>query len=247
MNVVNLDSQVILHCSNCGASFFEENGINRISQDSAFQLSQDKKNNEVSGLEKKCPKDQNVLQPISTNFNEFQPISTPIPPDVTLLQCHTCKGIFVFPEDLLAFKKAQDAKLNYFKIWGIPLPSLKSVVVLFFIAFISATVFFRFLLFQQGSLGHTQARDLIKQVSFSKSGRYGFISFKTTFSVRSYIILTDTITGKRITKQISAKPALLHYITITDIPFIYPLTYHIVLVDERGKEVKTEEGKLEIK
>jgi len=241
MNVVNYDNQPILHCSNCGGSFFEENGINRISQETASFLSLEKQTDDISAQEKKCPKDQSVLKPILTDSTD-----QPFPSDVTLLQCSTCKGIYVFPEDLMTFKKAQDIKVNYFKIWGMPLPSLRSVVVLSFVAFISATVFFRFLLYQNGFLGQTQARDLIKQISFSKSGRYGFISFKTTLPLRSSIVITNAKTGATITKQISAKPAVLHYITITHILFTDPLTYHIVLVDEKGKEVKTEERKLEI-
>lgn len=239
MSVVNLDNQILLHCDNCGGSFFEENGINRITQDSAFQLSQDKKSDEVSGQEKKCPKDQTLLSVVENNES--------IPDTVTLLKCKICKGIFVFPEDLVLFKKAQDVKLNYFKTWGIPLPSLRAIVVLSFVAFISAAAFSRFLLYQNRSLGQTQARDLIKQVSFSKSGRYGFISFKTTLPLLSKIVITDTITGQVFTKQISTKPTLLHYITLTDIPFTDPLTYHVVLVDEKGKEVRTEERKLEVK
>lgn len=239
MSVVNLDNQILLHCGNCGGSFFEENGINRIGQDSAFQLSQDKKSDEVSGQEKKCPKDQTVLSVVENNES--------IPNNVTLLKCPTCKGIFVYPEDLVAFKKAQDVKVNYFKTWGIPLPSLRAIVVLSFVAFISAAAFSRFLLYQNRSLGQTQARDLIKQVSFFKSGRYGFISFKTSLPFRSFIVITDTKTNQSFSKEISTKPTLLHYVTLTNIPFTDPLTYHIVLVDEKGREVKTEEKLLEIK
>lgn len=238
LNNVIYDNQSILHCQNCGGSFFEENGINRITQDSAFKLSQNKKSDEVSGLEKKCPKDQTPLSVIDNNES--------VPADVTLLECKACKGIFVFPDDLVKFKKAQEVKVDYFKTWGIPFPSLKSVVILSFIAFISATVFFRFLLYQNGSLGQSQARDLIKQISFSKSGRYGFISFKTSLPFRSFIVITDTRTRKVFSKEISSKPTYLHYLTITDISFNDPLTYHIILIDEKGKEVRTEEKKLEI-
>lgn len=239
MSVVNLDNQILLHCGNCGGSFFEENGINRIGQDSAFQLSQDKKSDEVSGQEKKCPKDQTPLSVLEN--------SESVPANITLLHCKTCKGFFVFPEDLVTFKKAQNTKLNYFKTWGIPLPSLRAVVVLSFVAFVSAALFSRFLLFQNGSLGQTQARDLIKQISFSSSGRYGFISFKTTIPFRSFIFITDTKTNQNFSKEISAKPTLLHYVTLTNIPFTDPLTYHIILINEKGKKVTTEEKQMELK
>lgn len=238
LKTVTYDNQSILHCQNCGASFFEENGINRITQESAFQLSQDTKSEEISGSEKKCPKDQTVLKALEKKES--------VPAEITLLRCQTCKGIFVFPEDLVKFKKAQDVKVDYFKTWGIPLPSLQSVIVLSFVALISAGVFFRFLLYQNGSLRQTQARDLIKNVSFSKSGRYGFVSFKTTLPLRSLIIITDTKTNKVFTKQVSAKLAVLHFVTIADVPFTDPITYHIVLIDNSGKEIRSEENKLEI-
>lgn len=239
MKTMNQDNQSVLHCQNCGASFFEENGINRISLETASLFALDKQTDDISGKEKNCPKDQSVLTMVENKES--------IPSNVTLLQCKTCKGIFVFSEDLIKFKKAQNVKVDYFKIWGIPLPSLKVVVVLSFVAIISFTIFSRFLLFQNGSLGQTQARDLIKNVSFSKSGRYGFVSFKTTLPFSSSIVITDTKTGTIFTKQISLKSTTLHYTTLTDIPFTDPLTYHLVLVDERGKEVKTEEKILEIK
>jgi len=239
MSVVNYDNQIILHCDNCAGSFFEENGINRISQQSAYELSQNKKSDEISGLEKKCPNDETIL--IALHENES------IPSDVTLLQCQKCKGVFAFPDDLIRFKKAQEVKVSYFKTWGIPLPSLKAVVILSFVALVSAAVFSRYLLFQQGSLGQTQAQNLIKKISFSRSGRYLFIYFNSTLPLRSSIVFTDTKNGNVFTEIVSSKPTTLHHITTTDISFTESFTYHVVLIDGNGKEVKTEEKKLELK
>lgn len=244
MNAVNLDNQTVLHCSNCGSSFFEENGINRIKLESAYELAEDIKSDEISGAEKKCPKDQVVLQQIPTDATELA--DKPVPGDVTLLKCPKCRGIFTFPEDLIKFKKAQEVKVNYYKIWGIPLPSLQAVVVLSFVAFISATLFFRFLLFQQGALRPSQATDLIKNIHFSTSGRYGFISFKTTVPLRSSIVITDPKTRVIVQKTISSKPVTLHFLTITDIPLSNTLTYHIILIEDNGKQLTTEEKTLQI-
>lgn len=242
MSVVNYDNQIILHCANCGGSFFEENSINRISQESAYQLSQDKKSGELSGQEKKCPKDQNILQPISTGSTDLT--DRPIPSDVTLLECSECKGIFSFPDDLLKFKKAQTAKIEYFKAWGMPLPSIRAVVVLSFVALISAFTFSKFILFQQESLSQAKASDLIKKVELSQSSSYRFISFTTTIPVISRIVLRDT-RGKIVTKIMSGKPSKLHFITISDFPKQAEVYYQIFLIDEKGRWVKTEEWRWE--
>ncbi len=242
MNVVNFDNQIILHCPNCGGSFFEENSINRISRESAFQLSQDKKTTEVSGQGKECPKDLSALKPILTDSTDLT--DQPFPPDVTLLECPKCRGIFAYPDDLVKFKKAQNAKIEYFKVWGMPIPSLRAVVVLSFVALVSAITFSRFILFQQESLGQAKASDLIKKIDVSQSGYYRFISFTTTLPVLSRIILRDR-GGKTITKMMSEKPSKLHFITISDFPQQAEVYYQIYLIDKDGKWIRTEEKKLE--
>ncbi len=149
MNLVVADNQNILHCPNCGGSFFEENGINRITVETAQKLAEDKTSDEVSGTEKKCPKDQTSLKPIFTDYNRFQPISAPFPTDVTLLRCPKCQGIFAYPDDLIKFKQAQIAKIEYFKLWNIPLPSLKSVIILGATALIFVAGLVNYTLFQK--------------------------------------------------------------------------------------------------
>lgn len=234
MNVVNVDNQILLHCSNCGGSFFDQNGINRISSESIFKLSQDKTSDEVSGQQKLCPKDKILLNSMQNDQS--------IPPEITLLQCSKCKGVFIYPDDLVKFKKAQEAKISYFKIWNIPLPSLQAIVVLSFIAFISAAAFSRLVFFQSGS-APTQASNVIKKVYVSSSGRYVFISFKTELPFRSEIVFKRQ-NGTEVKKQISAKKTTLHYITVTDISLSESATYHIILTDNSGKTIQTEEQKL---
>src|SRR4030067_1508449 len=98
MNDDVADGQMILHCQNCGGTFFLDNGINRISLLSAQKLAFDKKINEIFSHDKSCPKDQTMLKPIQSEEN--------IPPNTTLLKCETCNGIFAFPNDLVIFTKA---------------------------------------------------------------------------------------------------------------------------------------------
>ncbi len=234
---VTIDSQNVLHCSNCGASFFENNAINRISSESAFQLSQDKTSDEISGKEKKCPRDQSILAPLEN--------SESVPDSVTLLQCPVCKGIFTYPDDLIKFKKAQEAKVDYFKAWNMPLSSLKAVLVFAVVALFSIGIFSYGMFIQHGS-SFTQARDIVKNVSISSSGRYVFISFKTAVPLKSEIVVKNLLTGKITARQISTTPKTLHYITMTELSLTDPLTYHIVLTDSSSKTLSTEEQKLQV-
>lgn len=236
MTVKVLENQTILHCSQCGASFFEDNGINRITAAEAEKLAEEKETDEVSGADKLCMKDGSVMKPMNRSEN--------IPEDVTLLQCPVCKSIFVFSDDLIAFKQAQNAKINYFKTWKMPLPSLASVVVLSFVALVAALVFSRSVYFQGNSIGTTQAKDVIKKVYASKSGQYIFISFNTQIPVTSTVIFRDITNGKIILKNITSQYNTIHYITTGDFNPTDEIFYTIIIRDKNGKEVRSEEKKL---
>lgn len=243
MNLATADNQTILHCSNCGGSFFEENGINRITVATAQILAEDKKTDEVSSSEKKCPKDQQILKPILTNLNQSQLISSPLPSDITLLRCGKCAGIFAYPDDLVKFKQAQAAKIEYFKLWSIPLPSLKTVIILSATALFFMTVLTNYTFFQKG-LAPASARDPIKKVYLSRSGHYLFIYFKTETPFVSKIIFEDKTEKNVIVKIISGEPKTIHQLVTGDLNLGNEIYYQIVLTDERGKETKTEKKKM---
>lgn len=236
---VSLDNQNVLHCRNCGSSFFEENGINRITTESAQKLFEDKKNDEISGNEKQCPKDQTPL--VLVQDDEV------VPSDVALLKCRKCKGIFTYPEDLLLFKKAQNAKIEYVRAWHIPLPSVRTVLVLSFLAVISFSLFVSLSSFQQKSITQSQAKDLIKKVTVSTSGHYLFITFQTSLLLTSQIVFMDRTTNTKITKTISEKPTRLHHLSTGDVKLDDEIYYSIILKDDRGNKVTLPEKKLELK
>lgn len=235
MTVGSHNNQTVLHCENCGGTFFEENGINRISTHDAQILSEQKETDEVSGNDKHCMKDGTIMKVLHNSEN--------IPDDVTLLQCKECKSIFVFADDLIRFKQAQEAKLNYFKSWHIPLPSISSVVVMSFVALIAATIFSKSF-FQSNTIGTTQAHDIFKKVYVSKSGQYIFVSFTTQIPVNSEVILRDLTTGKTIKKTGATSFSTTHYITTGDLNTNDIIFYTIVVKDKTGKEVWSEEKKL---
>lgn len=234
-----LDRQEIMHCSNCGGTFFDHNGINEISYDTAMLLAKDKKYTEVSGMDKLCPKDK-------TNMVQMDR-SESVPPNVTVFTCPNCNGVFCDADELVKYKKAHKAKFDYFKIWNIPLPSIRTISFLSIAIFISVVAFTAFIYFQKPQISQSRADDLLQIVYTTSSNRYIFVTFKTVIPLSSKIIFYDTTTGQTIEKNIGSKPQILHQITTTDLNPSDQINYQIILTDQNGKESKTEIKKLELK
>ncbi|MEO6508542.1 MAG: zf-TFIIB domain-containing protein [Patescibacteria group bacterium] len=224
-------NQKVLRCTNCGGTFFEENGINRITAGDAQELTHEANTNIVMGTPKVCP--------IDTIFLHLIDNDEAVPQNVSLFKCPKCHGIFAYPDDLLKFKKAQTAKIEFFKIWETPLASLKTVMVLSFIAVIALTAFSNL---SNRSTQTTQAGSLVGNVSFTHEGRYLFVNFKTTTPYMSSIIIHDTATDSVTTSVITEKLATLHYTTISNANTQHELYYQIVLKDDKGNETRTEQS-----
>lgn len=237
MDQATIDKQSVLHCPNCGGSFFEQNGINRISLASALDLTRKKKSDEISGDKKFCPRDQAQLE-ILPHSEES------IPSEVTLLRCPTCRGIFAFPDDLVSFKKAQEAKVNYFSLWHFPLSSIKTIVILSVVVFFSALFFTASLYSRPGE--KTQAQDIIRNSYISRSGVYMFFSFQTTKPMRSRLSIEDKTTDSVIMKNIATKPQTMHTLTVSGLILQDELYYQIILIDTQGREIKTEWKRLNV-
>lgn len=238
MATITCDNQAVLHCTACGCSFFEENGINRITVSSAEKLSKDKKSEFIVGKSKYCPKDKAELMPVQN--------SSAIPHDVTLLQCSTCKGIFVYPDDLFSFKNAQSVKIDFFKSWRVPLPSLSAVLVFTFLLFVSISLISGISTLNNKSIQQSQAYDVIKKVVFYESGKYLLVSFQSELPLASTIIFYDN-EGKALEEKIiSEKPNKLHRATLTGASIDEAVSYSLKLTDEKGNKIETEKKMIEI-
>lgn len=239
LNTRLVDNQAILYCLNCGGCFFEENGINRISLRSAEKLASEVKNilNKQSAYPKNlCPKDNSPLAAINNEDT--------VPTNLNLLRCPQCHGIFTLPHDLVAFKKAQKAKVNYFKLWNIPTPSISALLVFNFILVMTIAIISGALLNQRSIGTIQQAKDLITSVTASKSGRYLFVYFKTSQPLRSDIIFFDATLNTTVRKNVSEKPAVTHQLTTGDIALEDIIYYQIVLIDKNGRETMIERVRL---
>lgn len=237
MNLVSADNQVIFHCTECGASFFEENGINRVTLDTAKQLAKDKNTDEVLGSAKICPKDHSQLKLIHDEA---------IPNYITLLGCDKCHGIFAYPDDLIHFKEAQKVKIEFFKVWHQPLPSLKAVLVISFTALTLIGSAYAFSTYMNKSSQQIAASDVIKKINISKSGRFLLITFSTNGQFKSNIIFRDKTNETMISKNISKTFSNIHYLVTDEININNNITYQIYLFDKSGRETRTEEKQLAI-
>ena len=231
---VTISNQKVLHCKHCGGNFFEENSINRITADDATTLTKDAETSVITGNPKICPKDNIILHLVE---NEEA-----VPHNVSLFKCPKCHGVFAYPDDLLKFKNAQSAKIAFFKAWDNPLPALRTVLVFSFLVVLSLTVFSNL---TNRSVQTSQAGSLTGKVSFSTTGRYLFVNFKTDRPYITSILIHDHTAQTSLTYPINQKPATLHYTTITNVNLHHDLSYQIILKDEKGNESRTDEAKVQ--
>jgi DNA-directed RNA polymerase subunit M/transcription elongation factor TFIIS len=200
MNVRNVDNEIVLHCSTCGSSFFDKNGINKITQNSARMLTEEAQGQYVLGNQKICPKDKSVL---------LEKIDASLPKNTILLECPSCEGIFAYPDDLLKYKgvkAAQPLASGAFKL----LPAPKSLFMLASFAVLSLAV-----LLNSGNFSSTtRAEKVIGKVYLSTAGSLLSVSFKTEVSETATIIFYDekrVETGRYI---ISSEAKTIHVGTI---------------------------------
>lgn len=200
MTVRNIDNEIVLHCGTCGSSFFDKNGINKITQNSARMLTEEAQGQYVLGNQKVCPRDKSIL---------LEKVDASLPKNTILLQCPSCEGIFAYPDDLLKYKGIKPPAplaAGAFKL----LPAPKSLFLLASFAVLSVAV----LLNAGNFTTSTRAEKVIGKVYLVSAGRILSVSFKTQVSETSAIIFYDTNrkqTGKYV---ISSTPKTVHVGTI---------------------------------
>lgn len=192
------------HCPTCGGTFFHENEINRIDLADAKRLAKMRINTFVSGNAKHCPRDRALLAPM---------VAESIPQFVTLLQCDECRSIFAFPDDLLHFKNAQNAKINYFKTWQIPIPTLRSVLVFSFVIAISLSVFNAVNPFSEAP--KTKASDDFCNLQIARVGENTLVYCSTKNTYTSVARLHSGQGKPMITRTVNTEPKSTHILTLT--------------------------------
>jgi len=200
MTVRNVDNEIVLHCSTCGSSFFDKNGIDKITQHSARILTDEAQGKYVLGNQKICPKDKSVL---------LEKVDAALPKNTILLQCPSCEGVFAYPDDLLKYKgikPPQPLASGAFKM----LPAPRSLFMLGTFAVLSVAV-----LLNAGSFStNTRAEKVIGKIYLTTSGPLLSVSFKSQVSETSSIIFYDMNKKETGRYVINAEPKTVHVGTI---------------------------------
>lgn len=230
------DNQPILHCSRCGGTFFEQNGINRISVTNAGKLANDHSEKITPPLELACPKDQSVMIRLADE--------EAIPLDVEIFRCPSCYGLFAPPEDLKKFKKAQRAKIQFFKIWGKPMPSPRAVLAFSFIGLVALSLAFSLIMKSVRFSRSTLADQNIRNTYVKRDEKIAFVSFITSADYRSNIVLRNLKTGEKKTIVVSKDPTQVHVATLMDLNKADKYYYQVILLDQKGEEIKSSEMEL---
>jgi hypothetical protein len=124
-------TQSVDECLNCGGHFLPPYMANFLSTETAKNVdSVLPKSKTVPTAHPICPKCGQTMSSIKDDA---------VPETVTVFSCPNNHGDFFPKGQLLNFKKAQQAKIYYHKLWGIPLKSAFAVIIPLVIVFTAIT------------------------------------------------------------------------------------------------------------
>lgn len=222
----------IEECLNCGGHFLEGYLVNFISTETAHNIDSvlPKKKN-LSNTEPKCHHCGQIMFAIKDGDS--------IPLAVTVYNCPNGHGDFFPKGQLLLFKKAQDAKINYHKLWGIPLKTVFAVVIPLFVIFTSVTVLPSVVKeLNKNQETRVNASEIVTPPLITPlSDSQVLISFSTKNNVTTSLIFTSGLTK---TVVVSQKPSTNHLVSIENLPPSTIFKYRIV-IDLNGKKIQTSE------
>lgn len=227
------DGQVtdIDECLNCGGHFLPPVLANFISLNTAKNVdSVVPKANSVPLASPTCPHCHQNMSSIKDDS---------VPQTVTVFSCPNNHGEFYPKDQLLLFKRAQDAKINFHKLWGIPLKSAFAVMIPVLVIFSAITVVPNLLnqmkLNQENRVkaGEILTQPLITPISANQV----LISFSTQNSVKTSLTFTE---GLNKTLDVSLEPNTNHLLSVDGLS--PQTTYkYIINIDDNGRKVSTTE------
>lgn len=224
MSVVNFDNQIILHCATCGSSFFDKNGIRRISSSSARKLAEDAQDHYVLGNKKVCPRDHADLHEI---INDPQ-----LPKNTVLLECPTCQGVFAYPDDLLKYKGVREpSPISTLSLKLLPAP--KTIFMLSFLAILSFAALLNFGALSRHFSTSSKADEMVRKVMVTTDNtkHYLFFDFFTEAPTTSKVRFIDKTANTEVMKIVSQQPQTIHHLATSDIDLSHQIFYQIYLGD----------------
>jgi hypothetical protein len=235
-NLLEISSKdgAILHieeCLNCGGHFLEGFQINNISFETARNIdSVIPKKHDLFSTEPKC---HQCGQPM------FSIKDDTLPKTVTVFSCPNSHGSFFPQGQLLLFKKAQDAKINFSRLWGIPLKTIASIIIPLFVIFTSVTILPSVVKeLNKNQENRVKASEILTTPLITPiSDTEILISFSTINTIPTNIVFTK---GLNKTFTVSDTPTKNHILSVIDLPPQTTFKY-IIVIDPKGKNVRTTE------
>ncbi len=236
VNTSNHGSIEIEHCYYCGGVWFGHSDINRIPVKEALNLSRMGSVHEITTINGSylCPKDK-----IKLTRSEGQSI----PSDITVLICEECGGTFINKKELVFLKKALQLKLNYFKTWKIPLPSVSSVFIPVLIMLLATGgIFITVKNVQKAQEARVKAKEIIGSPQITQSQNNSvLISFTTSTPVTSSIVYKSKDDKEPHTIGISFERNTVHVVTITGLLPQTTYTFKIYVEEIPGVIIGSQE------
>lgn len=221
----------IEECLNCGGHFLEPYLANFLTIETSRNVDsiipKVQANSSTSPL---CPKCGQNMPGIKDDS---------VPQTVTVFTCPNHHGDFFPKEQLFLFKQAQQSKIFYHKLWGIPLKSAFAVLIPILVVFSLATLL-PSILEQVNSPQETRIKaseiltpPLITPVSATQV----LISFSTQKPAKTSIKFTE---GLNKTFDVSTSFATTHLVSVDSLE---PSTLYkyIITITAEGKSVSTSE------
>jgi len=163
----------------------------------------------------------------------------PVPQTVTVYTCPNNHGDFFPKNQLLLFKEAQQSKIYYHKLWGIPLRSAFAVLIPILVIFSFATLL-PSILEQVTTTQETRvkASELLTSPLITPiSSTQVLISFSTQKPAKTTLKFTE---GLSMSFDVSATPQTNHLVSIESLS---PSTIYkyVIVIDTNGRLITTSE------
>jgi hypothetical protein len=224
-------SQTIDECLNCGGHFLAPYTANFLSVDTAKNVDSIlPKSKTVPVASPTCPK-------CGQTMSSIKDIS--VPETVTVFTCPNGHGDFFPKNQLLSFKKAQQAKIYYHKLWGIPMKSAFAVIIPLLIV-VTAVATIPTVIKQLGTSqeNRVKASDILTSPLITPiSGTQVLISFSTKNPAKTSIRFTE---GLNQTFPVSTSAQTTHLLNVDNLTSgtIYK---YVIIVNINNKITTTDE------
>ena len=224
-------------CPFCAGIWFDHFEANQVPFSEIKRLVKEKPKTVPSGAigQGKCPHCLVPLIPLD---------SESVPKYLNVFTCPQCRGNWFSQKNLLEFKVAQKAKVNYFKLWRLPLPSVFSALLpIFLLTVLALSIPVTLIgLKEKGRRKEIRIKAsevIIKPTTIVLNPTTVILTWATTTPVISEIkYWTKAMTPK--TLIVSPSPSANHTIELKNLLPSTLYFYQLILKDYQGRQIHSE-------